>query len=83
MSKVTKDPVPPIVCMSVRDPDEPVGKRNLDCEVLGIGWGQVSNSEYLRGKLLVRVTLSEIGLGIRRLGLQPWAVLLVFAGVIG
>ena len=44
---------------------------------------RVSSSEYLRGKLLVCVTPLEIGLGIRRLGQQPWGVLLVSAGVIG
>ena len=44
---------------------------------------QVSSTEYLRGKIRVCVTPLEIGLGIRRLGLQPWAVLVVFAGEIG
>ena len=43
---------------------------------------RVSSSEYLRGKLLVCATLLEIRLGIRRLGLLVF-VLLVFAGVIG
>ena len=76
--------------MAVRDPDEPTcASANLWVRGISLArcWVQdgvrVSISEYLRGKLLVCVTPLEIGLGIRLLGLQPWVVLLVFAGVIG
>ena len=76
--------------VAVRDPDEPTcASANLWVSGISLArcWvqdgAQVSSSEYLRVKLLVCVTPLEIGLGIRRLGLQPWAVLFVFAGVIG
>ena len=76
--------------MAVRDRDEPTcASANLWVSGISLArcWvqdgAQVSSSEYLRVKLLVCVTPLEIGLGIRRLGLQPWAVLFVFAGVIG
>ena len=76
--------------MAVRGPDERTcASANL--WVSGISLSRclvqdgvrVASSEYLWGKLLVCVTPLEIGLGIRQLGLQPWAVLLVFAGVVG
>ena len=76
--------------MAVRDPDEPTcASANLWVSGISLArcWVQdgvqVLISEHLRGKLLVCETPLKIGLGIRRLGLQHWAVLLVFAGVIG